>query len=112
MDCDEDYIGKSDRILNQRIKEHLKDKDSHVYQHIITQKHKMDFENIKILDRASTALKLQYKEMLYIRKLNPSINRQMDSELFSFVIRNAIKDSDKTKDIQKYLKKPLRKDRN
>ena len=112
MDCDEDYIGKSDRILNQRIKEHLTDKDSHVYQHIITQKHKMDFENIMILDRASTALKLQYKEMLYIRKLNPSINRQMDSELFSFVIRNAIKDSDKTKDIQKCLKKPLRKDKN
>jgi len=72
----------------------------------------MDFENIKILDTASTALKLQYKEMLYIRKLNPSINRQMDSELFSFVIRNAIKDSDKTKDIQKYLKKTLRKDKN
>ena len=57
-------------------------------------------------------LKLQYKEMLYIRKLNPSINRQMDSELFSFVIRNAIKDCDKTKDIQTYLKKTLRKDKN
>jgi hypothetical protein len=28
----------------------------------------------------------------------------MNSELFSFVIRNAIKDSDITKDIQKYLK--------
>ena len=63
-----------------------------------------DFENIVILDRASNALKLQYKEMLYIRKLNPSLNRQMNSELFSFVIRNAIKDSDITKDIQKYLK--------
>jgi len=42
--------------------------------------------------------------MLYIRKLNPSLNRQMNSELFSFVIRNAKKDSDITRDIQKYLK--------
>ena len=107
MDCEEDYIGKSDSdIYNQRIKEHFSDKESHVYQHINIEKHKMDFENIKILDRASTALKLQYKEMLYIRKLNPSINRQMDSELFSFVIKNAIKD------IQKYLKKTRRKDKN
>ena len=42
--------------------------------------------------------------MLYIRKINPSLNRQMNSELFSFVRRNAKKDSDITRDIQKYLK--------
>lgn len=106
MDCENDYIGMTTQILNERIHEHLTDKDSHIYQHIHASqpKHRMDFENIVILDRASNALKLQYKEMLYIRKLNPSLNRQMNSELFSFVIRNAIKDSDITKDIQKYLK--------
>ena len=32
------------------------------------------------------------------------MNRQMNSELFSFIIRNAKKDSDITKDIQRYLK--------
>ena len=106
MDCENDYIGMTTQILNERIHEHLTDKDSHIYQHIHASqpKHRMDFENIVILDRASNDLKLQYKEMLYIRKLNPSLNRQMNSELFSFVIRNAIKDSDITKDIQKYLK--------
>ena len=65
----------------------------------------MDFENIVILDRASNALKLQYKEMLYIRKLNPTLNRQMNSDLFTFVIRNSKNDSDFTSDIQKYLNK-------
>jgi ABC-type transport system involved in cytochrome bd biosynthesis fused ATPase/permease subunit len=48
----------------------------------------MDVENIKILDRAGHDLRLQYKEMLYIRKLNPSLNRQMNSELFTLIIRN------------------------
>ena len=67
--------------------------------------YKMVFENKIILDRASNDLKLQYKEMLYIRKLNPSFNRQMNSELFSLIIRNVKQDDSITKDIQKYLKK-------
>ena len=65
----------------------------------------MDFENIEILDRARNDRKLQYKEMLYIRKLNPTLNRQMNSDLFTFVIRNSKNDSDFTSDIQKYLNK-------
>ena len=105
MDCDNDYIGKSEQILSNRIEQHLTDKNSHVYQHIKTEQHRMDFENIEILDHASNDRKLQYKEMLYIRKLNPTLNRQMNSELFTFVIRNSKKDSDFTTDIQKYLNK-------
>jgi hypothetical protein len=105
MDCDADYIGKSERILNERVLEHLKDKESHVFQHIHNEKHRMDVENIKILDRAGNDLRLQYKEMLYIRKLNPSLNRQMNSELFTLIIRNLKQENSITKDIQKYLVK-------
>ena len=103
--CESDYIGKSSRILSKRIDEHMSDPNSHVYQHEKETGHNMDFDNIKILDRASNDLKLQYKEMLYIRKLNPSLNRQMNSELFSLIIRNVKQDDSITKDIQKYLKK-------
>ena len=105
MDCESDYISKSEQILSNRIEQHLTDKDSHVFQRIKAEKHRMDFENIEILDRASSDRKLQYKEMLYIRKLNPTLNCQMNSELFTFVIRNSKKDSDFTNDIQKYLNK-------
>jgi hypothetical protein len=42
--------------------------------------------------------------MLYIRNLNPTLNRQMNSDLFTLVIQNSKKDSDNTKDIQEYLK--------
>ena len=50
----------------------------------------MDFDNVEILDRASNDLKpyKQYKEMHYIRKLNPSLNKQTNSDLFTLIIRN------------------------
>ena len=105
MDCDADYIGESKRILNERVLEHLKDQESHVFQQIHSEKHRMDVENIKILDRAGNDLRLQYKEMLYIRKLYPSLNRQMNSELFTLIIRNLKQENSITKDIQKYLVK-------
>ena len=69
MDCEKDYVGKTAQILNERIHEHLSDKDSHPHIHATPNpKHRMDFEKFVILDRASIDLKLQYKEMLYIRK--------------------------------------------
>ena len=80
------------------------DPSSHVYQHNIKVGHKNDFENVKILDRASNDYKLQLKEMLWIRKFNPSLNRQMNSELFTLIIRNTQKENYITRDIQKYLK--------
>ena len=84
----------------------MSDPNSRVYQHEKETGHNMDFDNIKkILDRASNDLKLQYKEILYNRKLNPSLNRQMNSELFSLIIRNVKLDNSITKNIQKYLKK-------
>jgi len=46
------------------------------------------FENVEILDRANTQKKLELKEMLYIRKLKPSLNKQLESELFTLIIRN------------------------
>ena len=82
----------------------MKVKSSHVYQHHVKEGHEMDFDNIKILDRASNELKLQYKEMLFIRKLNPSLNKQTNSEFFTLIIRNVQQETSITRDFQKYLK--------
>ena len=93
------------------MKEHEhSDPKSHVYQHHHTAGHKIDFDNVKILYRASEDLKLQLKEMLLIRKYNPSLNRQMNSELFTLIIRNTQQDSHITRDIQKYLNQNNTKD--
>ena len=54
----------------------MKIKTSYVYHHHIKEEHVIDFDNIKILGRASNELKLQYKEMLYIRKFNPSLKNK------------------------------------
>ena len=66
--------------------------------------HEIDFDNVQILDRANTELKLQYKEMLYIRKLAPTLNKQLNSELFTLIIRNVQLENSITRDIQKYVK--------
>ena len=41
--------------------------------------------------------------MLYIRKLKPTLNKQVESELFTLIIRNVQLDNSITRDAQKYL---------
>ena len=89
--------------------DHQTDKNSHVYEHHSKPGHEIDFENVEILDRADTVRKLEYKEMLYIRKLKPTINKQTEGELFTLIIRNVKLESSMERDIQKYLKKPNNK---
>ena len=82
----------------------MKVKISHLFQHHIKEGDEMEFDNIKILERASNELKLQYKEMLFIRKLNPTLNKQTNSELFTLIIRNVQQKPSITRDFQNYLK--------
>ena len=42
--------------------------------------------------------------MLYIRKYQPTLNVQKESELFTLIISNVQLESSITRDIQKYLK--------
>jgi hypothetical protein len=111
--CSDSYIGMTTRTFIKRMSEHKKDKNSHVFQHNSLDNHEIDFDNVEILDRADSELKLQYKEMLYIRKLAPTLNKQLNSELFTLIIRNVQLENSITRDIQKYVKinnkKPTRK---
>jgi hypothetical protein len=107
--CKADYIGQTKRICDVRMKDHQTDKNSHVYEHHNIPGHEIDFENVEILDRADTIRKLEYKEMLYIRKYKPTINKQTEGELFTLIIRNVKLESSIERDIQKYLKKPNNK---
>ena len=104
--CENDYIGLSTRIWSHRRREHETDKKSHVYQHHIQPGHEIDFDNVEILDRADSERKLEYKEMLYIRKLKPTLNKQKESELFTLIIRNVQLENSITRGIQMYLNKP------
>ena len=61
-------------------------KDSHVNEHRSLAGHEIDFVNVKILDHANTQKKLELNEILYIRKLKPALNKQLESELFTLII--------------------------
>ena len=54
------------------------------------------------VDRANTGKKLELKEMLYIRKRKPSLNKQLESELFTLIIRNVKLVNSITSDAQRY----------
>ncbi len=66
----------------QRIAEHkncIGKGDSYqsaLYKHALENKHTIDYEGIEILDKANSDHKLLLKEMLYINKLKPTLNRQ------------------------------------
>ena len=96
----------SKRIWSHRMDEHEKtDHVSHVYEHHHLEGHEIDFDNVEILDRADSLKKLEYKEMLYIRKLKPTLNKQIESELFTLIIRNVQLENSVTRDVQKHLNK-------
>ena len=79
-DCNAEYIGKTRRVLSIRIKEHKEKMESKVRQHIAQTSHSIDFDNVKILDRADTDCKLLVKEVLHIDKRKPTLNVQHSND--------------------------------
>ena len=59
-DCNADYIGKTSRQIMRRFEEHKSGKktddnhDSSCHEHEKTYKHKIDYDNFKILAKATT----------------------------------------------------------
>ena len=79
--CSAQYIGKTERILAHRIYEHQHGKSSACYQHVKSNaNHKIDYENIEVIDRADSDNKLKIKELLHILKQEPSLNKQLNSQ--------------------------------
>jgi hypothetical protein len=78
--CEANYIGKCKRILSYRISEHKKSSESSCCQHESSTGHTMDYDNIEIIDKADTDMKLRIKELLHILKRKPSLNKQLNSQ--------------------------------
>ena len=79
--CQAEYIGKTQRILAIRMKEHSKDTKSACHQHIVEHpSHRMDYSGIEVIDRASSDFKLRMKELLHILKSKPLLNKQMNAQ--------------------------------
>ena len=86
--CNVSYIGETERNLSTRIKEHYKDKNSHVFKHVnasLACKNACNDDCFSVLDRASTKFQLRIKEGLYIKWEQPVLNKQLycyNSQLF------------------------------
>jgi len=84
IECNEDYIGKTERILHFRLREHRGEasasNESAVHKHQEETGHEIDFENVEILDRADNDFKLQYKELMHIDKRKPTLNQQLNKQ--------------------------------
>ena len=76
--CGQEYIGKTERILAHRIKEHNNPKSESAIQ---THKkenptHQINASNIEILDKADNNFKLMLKELLHINTHKHELNTQ------------------------------------
>ncbi|KAI8496080.1 hypothetical protein Bbelb_259220 [Branchiostoma belcheri] len=77
--CRETYIGETERSLKTRFLEHRRPGSvaSEVSQHIHIESpgHTVDLEGVRILDTEQDYFKRDIKEAIYIRALQPSLNR-------------------------------------
>ena len=65
QDCEASYIGETERALKQRLKEHQKE-SSKVGHHMGYDKHKVDSQNIRIVDRDSRWFQRGVREAIQI----------------------------------------------
>ena len=84
--CNQFYIGKTERILAHRIKEHNNpNSESAIQTHRRENPtHKIDATNVEILDRADNNFKLMLKEMLHINKRKRNISRHTQLKQYIF----------------------------
>jgi len=81
QDCKKFFIGKTARFLIRRMAEHKNgtgkgDYQSALHKHALEIKHAIDYDGIEVLYKANSDHKLLLKEMLYINKLKPTLNKQ------------------------------------
>ena len=94
VECGQEYIGKTDRILKHQIKEHSRKASynkSACYTHTLKfPDHEIDYEGVEVIDSASSDRKLQVKELLHILKKQPELNKQINSEASAYNIKTLI----------------------
>ena len=87
-ECSSFYIGKTERIMGYRYKEHVykpkpeaKTKNKNApYKHSVATGHTIDYEGIELINRADSNFKLCIKEKLHIVEDKPDMNTLCTNE--------------------------------
>ena len=66
--CSEFYIGKTERRLSQRVKEHMTSESSALRKHELASGHKIDFDSVSVLACDNHPTRLLIKETLAIKE--------------------------------------------
>ena len=74
QDCNQHYVGETERPLQKRLTEHKKD-SSPVGAHLHAEQHQFSADNVNILDRENKWFQRGVKEAIYIAATNPPLNR-------------------------------------
>lgn len=92
LTCEKVYLGQTSQNLRNRISLHKSDIKGNKQRcalttHVIdnTPPHKMDFDNIKILDKEQNLCKRSFLEMVYIYKKQNNINKKTDIQNLSII---------------------------
>ena len=86
--CEDFYIGESERTLGKRYKEHTQThQGSAVLEHIQNTGHSFSFDDLTILGRESNFNARKIKEALEIYKKKPTLNRDQGVEVPPILLR-------------------------
>ena len=91
-ECDLKYIGQTKQHLLKRFQQHKNGDIGHsaLSEHLISQNHKISFENCRVLCNEATQAKRDVKEMIYIRCSNV-MNSHTDSHKLGRTYDNLLK---------------------
>ena len=76
VDCDEEYIGESGRMFGERFREHMRAPSPILDHHNITG-HEVSLDNFSIVGREDQNIARTTKEVILIRVIDPSLNRNI-----------------------------------
>ena len=76
--CNSSYIGETSRALGERVKEHSKSTTSAILKHCKDFHHPLpSIDDFNIIDKEPSQVTREAKEVIHIRWLDPSLNRNM-----------------------------------
>ena len=80
-DCHQEYVGETGRTLGKRVDEHRKLASSAVHEHMSSTGHRIDWNQVKVIDTEPIEHRRRTKEAIHIRQRRPAMNRDTGADL-------------------------------
>ena len=89
--CNSSYIGETSRALGERVKEHSKSTTSAILKHCKDFHHPLpSIEDFNIINKEPSQVTREAKEAIHIRRLDPSLNRNIGKMSIPYCFDNVL----------------------